>query len=184
MESLVRFRSSFPFSSRMMSIFRLPSLSWAEKKFVTTLPGIPRQRKTVGRRSKIIQTLIMWPINEYECLVLVLTGVEDSSVDPALGVADRGSPAAGVVQEDLHAAGPGRGRDTVCVITTPVPHQHAVVIARVQLFGNRAEVKSTTGLWKLKKICCFTNSTQAITSCEKFNKLCVFNIKHFNLVHK
>ncbi len=49
MESLVRLRSSFPFSSRMMSILRLPSLSWAEKKFVTTLPGIPRQRKTAGK---------------------------------------------------------------------------------------------------------------------------------------
>ncbi len=70
----------------------------------------------------------------------VLTGVEDGGVDPALGVADGRSPAASVVQEDLHAAGPGRRRDTVCVIATPVPHQHTVVITRVQLLGN----KSTT----------------------------------------
>lgn len=63
-----------------------------------------------------------------------LTGVEDGGVDPALSVADR-HRAAGVGQQDFCAAGPGSWRHPVGVVATPVPHQHAVVISRIELNG-------------------------------------------------
>lgn len=56
-----------------------------------------------------------------------LTGIEDSSVDPALSVA-HGHLAAGVAEQDVGAAGPGSGRHSVGVVAAPVPHQHAVII--------------------------------------------------------
>lgn len=61
-----------------------------------------------------------------------LTGVEDGGVDPALRVA-HGHLAAGVGEEDFGAARPGRGRHAVGVVAAPVAHQHAVVVARVEL---------------------------------------------------
>lgn len=61
-----------------------------------------------------------------------LTGVEDSSVDPALCVADR-HLAAGIAEQDVCAASPGSGRHSVGVVTAPVTHQHAIIVTRVQL---------------------------------------------------
>lgn len=61
-----------------------------------------------------------------------LTGVEDSGVDPALSVTD-GYLAVGVAEQDVCAAGPGRGRHSIGVVAVPVPHQHTVVIPGVQL---------------------------------------------------
>lgn len=61
-----------------------------------------------------------------------LTGVEDRGVNPALSVAD-GHFAAGVGEQDVCAASPGSGRHSVGVVTAPVPHQHAIIITRVQL---------------------------------------------------
>lgn len=64
-----------------------------------------------------------------------LTGVEDSSVHPALGVADRRASIA-IVEEDLHAAGPGCGRHAVHVVPAPVAHQHPIIIPTVDLRRN------------------------------------------------
>lgn len=50
-----------------------------------------------------------------------LTCVKHSSIDPALRIADRHTTV-GVVEEDFHAAGPGRGSYTISVISAPVPH--------------------------------------------------------------
>lgn len=61
-----------------------------------------------------------------------LTGVKDRSVDPALSVADR-HLAVGVAEQDVCATGPGSRRHSVGVVAAPVPHQHALVITRVQL---------------------------------------------------
>lgn len=61
-----------------------------------------------------------------------LTRVEDGGVDPALSVAD-GHPAAGVGEQDLCAASPGSRCHPVGVVTTPVPHQHAIIVSRIQL---------------------------------------------------
>lgn len=49
------------------------------------------------------------------------TGVEDSSVDPTLSVAD-GHLAGGVAQQNVCAASPGSGRHTIGVVTSPVAH--------------------------------------------------------------
>lgn len=65
-----------------------------------------------------------------------LTGVEDGGEDPALSVAD-GHLAAGVGQQDFCAAGPGSWRHPVGVVATPVPHQHAVVVSRIELNGGK-----------------------------------------------
>lgn len=65
-----------------------------------------------------------------------LTGVEDGGEDPALSVAD-GHPAAGVGQQDFCAAGPGGWRHPVGVVATPVAHQHAVVVSRIELNGGK-----------------------------------------------
>ena len=59
-------------------------------------------------------------------------GVEDGGVDPALSVAD-GHLGFVVAEQDVCAAGPGGGRHAVGVVAVPVPHQHAIVITRVQL---------------------------------------------------
>lgn len=61
-----------------------------------------------------------------------LTAVKDGGVDPALSVAD-GHFASGVAEQDVCAAGPGSGRHSVGVVAAPVPHQHAIIITRVQL---------------------------------------------------
>lgn len=101
---------------------------------VTTRDGIPRQRRTAERRDR------KWKnrsnVVSYRRLRprLRLTGVEDAGVDPALSVVD-GHRAAGVGQQDFCAAGPGSWRHPVGVVATPVPHQHAVVVSRIDLNG-------------------------------------------------
>lgn len=54
MESLVLRLSGVPSALKMSSVFRLPVLSWAELKLVMTLDGMPRQRRTAGRRVNVI----------------------------------------------------------------------------------------------------------------------------------
>lgn len=66
-----------------------------------------------------------------------LTGVEDGSVDPALGVAHR-HLAAGVGEQNVCAACPGGGCHSVGVVAAPVPHQHAVIITGIQLISTKS----------------------------------------------
>lgn len=61
-----------------------------------------------------------------------LTGVEDSSVHPALTEA-HGDPGAGVLLQDAHAAGPAGRGCAHAVVITPVPDQHAIIVQRVDL---------------------------------------------------
>lgn len=61
-----------------------------------------------------------------------LTGVEDSSVHPALSEWDW-SAGGVVLPEDFGASCPGRWRGTHGEVVTPVPNQHTVVILGVDL---------------------------------------------------
>lgn len=62
----------------------------------------------------------------------MLTGVEDSSVHPALSETDRDS-GVGVLQQDFGAASPRRRGFAHGIVIAPVPNHHTVVILRVHL---------------------------------------------------
>lgn len=62
----------------------------------------------------------------------MLTGVEDSSVHPALSETDRDS-GVGVLQQDFGAASPRRRGFAHGIVIAPVPNHHTVIILRVHL---------------------------------------------------
>ena len=63
-----------------------------------------------------------------------LTGVQDSSKHPALGVADRVS-GFGILQKDLDAARPRCRGPAHRVVVTPVPDTHAIIVLSINLRG-------------------------------------------------
>lgn len=80
--------------------------------------------------------------------VCALTGVEDSSEHPALGVAD-GDSGAGVLQQDLNAARPRCRGLSHRVVVTPVPNTHAVIVLRVNLREEGGQRSVTRWDWNV-----------------------------------
>lgn len=62
----------------------------------------------------------------------MLTGVKDSSVDPALSKTDRDS-GVGVLQQDFRAACPRCRGFAQGIVIAPVPNHHTVIILGVHL---------------------------------------------------
>lgn len=68
-----------------------------------------------------------------ECFSLIVTCCGDPREDPALSVWHRRRIGGVVFPQDLHAAAPRGGRDSIRVISGPVPHQDSKVILSVYL---------------------------------------------------